>query len=95
MEQNILISKRKSVKKGYTYEYRFETASIGGQRQWISKGGFENEETARIAGVKALDEYNTCGKVVEPVMMSFADFLEHWLANDCANIISETTVVHY
>ena len=33
MKQNILIRKRKSVKKGYTYEYRFETASIGGQRQ--------------------------------------------------------------
>lgn len=30
MKQNIIIRKRKSVKKGLTYEYRFVTASIGG-----------------------------------------------------------------
>lgn len=95
MKQNILVRKRKSVKKGYTYEYRFETASIGGQRQWISKGGFEDEEKARIAGIKALNEYNTCGQVMEPITMSFADFLEHWIENDCVNIISETTLIHY
>ena len=83
MKQNIIIRKRKSVKKGVTYEYRFETASIGGQRKWISKGGFEDENTARIEGIKALNQYNTCGKVEEPTKMSVADFLEHWLVNDC------------
>lgn len=61
MKQNIIIRKRKSVKHGATYEYRFETASIGGQRKWISKGGFLDENTARIEGIKALNEYNTCG----------------------------------
>ena len=95
MKQNVLIRKRTSVKKGATYEYRFETASIGGQRQWISKGGFEDEQSARVAGIKALNEYNTCGQVVEPITMSFADFLEHWIQNDCVNIISETTLLHY
>ena len=95
MKQNVLIRKRTSVKKGMTYEYRFETASIGGQRQWISKGGFEDEQSARVAGIKALNEYNTCGQVVEPITMSFADFLEHWIQNDCVNIISEITLLHY
>ena len=65
MKQNVLIRKRTSVKKGATYEYRFETASIGGQRQWISKGGFEDEQSARMAGIKALNEYNTCGQVTD------------------------------
>ena len=78
MKQNIIIRKRKSAKHGATYEYRFETASIGGQRKWISKGGLLDENTARIEGIKALNEYNTCGQVVEPTTMSFADFLEHW-----------------
>ena len=82
MKQNIIIRKRKSVKKGITYEYRFETASVGGQRKWISKGGFETEELARIEGIKSLNEYNTCGQVVDPTKMSFADFLEHWLMNE-------------
>lgn len=95
MKQNIIIRKRKSVKKGLTYEYRFETASIGGQRKWISKGGFEDEQTARIEGIKALNEYNTCGQVTEPATMSFADFLGHWLVNDCMATLSENTMINY
>ena len=95
MKQNIIIRKRKSVKHGTTYEYRFETASIGGQRKWISKGGFLDENTARIEGVKALNEYNTCGQVVEPTKMSVADFLEHWLLNDCSATLNEITILNY
>lgn len=95
MKQNVIIRKRKSVKKGVTYEYRFETASIGGQRKWISKGGFDDENTARIEGIKALNEYNTCGQVVEPTTMSFADFLEHWLIHDCAATLNEITLINY
>ena len=95
MKQNIIIRKRKSVKKGVTYEYRFETASIGGQRKWISKGGFEDENTARIEGIKALNEYNTCGQVIEPTTMSFADFLEHWITNDCVATLNEITIANY
>lgn len=95
MNQNISIRKRKSVKNGITYEYRFETASIGGQRKWISKSGFQDENTARIEGIKALNEYNSCGQVTEPSTMSFADFLEHWLINDCSAILSEITITNY
>ncbi|MBE7019133.1 MAG: site-specific integrase [Ruminococcaceae bacterium] len=95
MKNNIIIRKRKSVKKGFTYEYRFETAPVGGQRKWISKGGFENEELARVEGIKALNEYNACGKVVEPTSMSFADFLEHWIVNDCSAILNEVTIQNY
>ena len=95
MKQNIIIRKRKSAKHGATYEYRFETASIGGQRKWISKGGFLDENTARIEGIKALNEYNTCGQVVEPTTMSFADFLEHWLVHDCASTLNEITILNY
>ena len=95
MKQNIMIRKRKSVKHGVTYEYRFETASIGGQRKWMSKGGFLDERTACAEGIKALNEYNTCGQVVEPTTMSFADFLEHWLVNDCATTVKEVTIINY
>ena len=31
----------------------------------ISKGGFEDEQSARMAGIKALNEYNTCGQVTD------------------------------
>ena len=53
MKQNVMIRKRKSVKNGITYEYRFETAPVNGQRKWISKGGFLDEETARKQGIQA------------------------------------------
>ena len=95
MKQNIIIRTRNSKKHGVTYEYRFETASIGGQRKWISKGGFLDENTARIEGIKALNEYNTCGQVVAPTTMSFADFLEHWIVNDCSATINEVTLINY
>lgn len=45
--QKILVRKREYSKNGATYEYRFEIASIGGQRRWIRKGGFESKKTAR------------------------------------------------
>ena len=95
MKQNIIIRTRNSKKHGVTYEYRFETASIGGQRKWISKGGFLDENTARIEGIKALNEYNTCGQVIAPTTMSFADFLEHWIVNDCSATINEVTLINY
>ena len=95
MKQNITIRKRKSAKHGVTYEYRFEIAPMGGQRKWISKGGFLDENTARIEGIKALNEYNTCGQVIAPTTMSMADFLEHWIANDCAATINENTLINY
>ncbi len=95
MKQNITIRKRKSAKHGVTYEYRFEIAPIGGQRKWISKGGFLDENTAQIEGIKALNEYNACGQVIAPTTMSMADFLEHWIANDCAATINEVTLINY
>lgn len=95
MKQNVTVRKRKSAKRGTTYEYRFEIAPIGGQRKWITKGGFENEYTARREGIKALDEYNACGQTVAPTTMSFADFLEHWLINDCAPTLNEVTISNY
>ena len=95
MKQNIIIRKRKSIKNGITYEYRFETTSIGGKRKWISKGGFIDENTARIEGSRALSEYVTCGKVVKPSIMSFVDFLEYWIVNDCVGALNEVTILNY
>lgn len=58
MNKNIIIRKRKSVKKGVTFEYRFETAPVCGQRKWISKSGFKTE---RLAFSKAYKTDNIVG----------------------------------
>ena len=39
------------------YEYSFEMASVDGKRKRKSKSGFASKRDARIAGRKALSEY--------------------------------------
>ena len=51
MFEEVRIRERKSTKHGKTYEYRFEVAPVGGERKWISKGGFLTEEEAKQAGI--------------------------------------------
>ena len=57
--------------------------------------GILDENTARIEGIKALNEYSTCGQAVAPTTMSFADFLEHWIVNDCSATLNEITMINY
>ena len=54
-----------------------------------------DENTARMEGIKVLNEYNTCGQVVEPTTMSFADFPDHWIVNDFVASLTEITVINY
>ncbi len=95
MATEILIRTRKSVKHGKTYEYRFETPSVSGKRQWISKGGFLTSKDAKAAGIAALSEYNNCGTVVFDSNISFADFLDLWLEQDCGTTLKHVTIVGY
>lgn len=95
MATDVLIRERKSAKHGKTFEYRFETASMGGKRQWVSKGGFTSSKEAKEAGIAALNEYNNCGKVVFDSKMSFADFLDLWLAQECETTLKVVTVLGY
>ena len=92
MATEVLIRERKSVKHGKTYEYRFETASIGGKRQWISKSGFLTAKEAKTAGIAALNEYNNCGNVVFDSNISFADFLDIWLEEECKTTLKSITI---
>lgn len=95
MATEILIRERKSAKHGTTYAYRFETASIGGKRQWISKSGFLSAKEAKTAGLSALNEYNNCGKVVFDSSISFADFLDIWIEQECKTTLKSITVTGY
>ena len=95
MATEVLIRERKSAKHGKTYAYRFETASVGGKRQWITKSGFLTEKEAKTAGIAALNEYNNCGKVVYDSNISFADFLDLWLDRECKTSLKSVTVTGY
>lgn len=63
------------------WEYRFEIASVGGQRKHQSKAGFKTKKDAEIAGTKAMAEYSNTGRTFSPSEISVADYLDYWLEN--------------
>jgi len=77
-------------KHGDKWQYYFECAKVGGQRNRIYKSGFNTKKEALAAGVKALAEYNNAGKVVFDNTMSFADFLDIWLDDRCVSLKDST-----
>ena len=95
MTSEVMVRERKSVKYGKTYEYRFEIASIGSERKWMSKGGFLSAKEARKAGTEALKEYALCGAAEKTAQISFSDFLDEWMQNDCRYSLKETTISNY
>lgn len=95
MASEVMVRERKSAKYGKTYEYRFEIASIGGERKWMSKGGFLSAKEARKAGTEALKEYALCGAAEKTAQISFSDFLDEWMQNDCNYSLKETTISNY
>ncbi len=78
----------------FSYQYRFEIASVDGKRKWKTKSGFTTKREAKEAAKLAQQTYEQVGQVVEPSDMSYADFLDRWLENralDCA----ESTIKGY
>lgn len=91
----IKIRKRERTNGSVVYEYRFEIASIDGQRKWISKSGYKTKGEARQAGREAQNQYENFGRVVEKDKISYADFLDYWLENDCKIDLKPNTVSGY
>ncbi len=67
------------------YEYCFELAHEGGKRRRRTKSGFATKREARAAGRQALYEYENVGEVVVDNNISYSDFLDFWIENDCSN----------
>lgn len=69
-------------KRGKSYEYRFEIATIEGTRKWITKSGFETKAEAFKEGAKAYNDFYYNGKKVHLMeKMSYSDFLDYWIDN--------------
>ena len=88
----ITISTRK---RGQVWEYRFDTASVQGQRKQNSRGGFRTKKEAEQAGMAALREYEAGGLSLQPLSISFADFLDYWMNNYCRVNLKDTTCEGY
>ena len=77
------------------YEYSFEMASVEGKRKRKSKSGFASKRDARIAGRKALSEYENVGQVMVDRDISYANFLDLWMENNCKLTCKESTLYGY
>lgn len=93
--KDIIIRERvlKSGKK--SYEYRFEICSVDGKRKHISKSGFSSRTEAKKAGLEAQALYWGKGKIIKNYKLSFSDFLDMWIENDCKISLKESTVSSY
>lgn len=75
------------------YEYCFELAHEGGKRRRRTKSGFATKREARAAGRQALYEYENVGEVVVDNNISYSDFLDFWIENDCTVCTMVLTVL--
>lgn len=82
-------------KRGKTWEYRFETASIGGKRTQSSKGGFLTKKEALEAGVLAKSEYDKTGTAFKPSEKSYSDYLDEWIESYGKLELSPSTMLSY
>ena len=91
----ILIDKREYQNGTFSYRYRFEIASVDGKRKWKSKSGFKSKKEARDAARLAQQAYEHVGQVIEPSDMSYSDFLDQWIENDCKLSCKPSTIQGY
>ncbi len=78
-----------------TYEYRFEIASENGKRKHCTKRGFTTKAEAKKAGRQAQQLYEHTGQVLQSADLSFADYLDLWMENDCMVDLKPATILNY
>ena len=61
-------------KRGNTWEYSFEIASVDGKRKRKSKGGFRTKKECIAAGIQAKAEYDSGGNITDCGNISYSDF---------------------
>lgn len=82
-------------KRGNTWEYSFEIASVDGKRKRKSKCGFRTKKDALEAGTQAKAEYDNTGVLTGNNSMSVADWLDFWYENSLAHGYKPTTKQSY
>lgn len=87
--------RKRQRKTGTVYEYRFEIATVDGKRKWETKCGFKTKADALKAGNAALSHYENFGNVIEKDEISFADYLDYWVENDCMIDLKPNTIGNY
>lgn len=84
-----------AMKRGSTWQYRFEGAMIDGKRKRYTKGGFRTKAEALEAGNKAKAEYDNTGVMVMSSNMSLSDYMDYWLEHHVKGHLSHETYIVY
>ena len=69
-------------KRGNTWEYSFEIASVDGKRKRKSKGGFRTKKECIASGIQAKAEYDSGGNITDCGNISYSDFLNEWFEHE-------------
>lgn len=96
MAGKVLTRHRKNRAGVYTsWEYRFQSASVSGQRKWITQAGFQTKQEAYQAGMAAYQEYQNTGVHFTPSERSVSDYMQYWMEEYCKTNLKETTILNY
>ena len=82
-------------KRGKTWQYYFQLASVNGTRKWKTGSGYRTKAEAQAAGTKALAEYNSTGIAFKVSEQSVADYFDYWMEHYVEQELAETTVKMY
>ena len=82
-------------KRGKTWQYYFQLASVNGTRKWKTGSGYRTKAEAQAAGTKALAEYNSTGIAFKVSEQSVADYFDYWMEHYVEQELAETTVNTY
>ena len=82
-------------KRGNTYQYYFDKASIDGKRQIEYRSGFKTPKEAAAARAEAIAKYNNGGFVPLNNDISFADFSKIFVSELSENRYTLATITSY
>lgn len=80
---NVIVQERKQKDGTSTYMFKFEIASVGGKRKWITKSGYKSKKTAVKEGILLQEEYEKNGITQGYTTLSVSDYYDYWVEADC------------
>jgi len=82
-------------RRGDTWTYVFDIGTVNNKRKQKSKGGFRDSKVAAKAMRKAIDEFESNGKVFEAKKMALREYLDYWMENYVKTNLKFTTYNNY
>ena len=82
-------------KRGKTWQYYFQLASVDGTRKWKTGSGYRTKAEALAAGTQALADYNATGIAFKASEQSVADYFDYWTEHYVEKELAETTINSY